>query len=68
MKYIHSLVHENINNGAAISYTTIEGVSDTAFTFGAEFEMPITEELSFGAELVSDGDISTKSIGLKYNL
>jgi hypothetical protein len=65
---IKNKIHENINIGAAISYTTIEGVSDTAFTFGAEFEMPITEELSFGAELVSDGDISTKSIGLKYNL
>jgi len=65
---IKNKIHKNINIGAEISYTTIEGVSDTAFTFGAEFEMPITEGLSLGAGLVSDGDISTKYIGLKYNL
>lgn len=65
---IKNKIHENINIEASIGHTTIEGVSDTAFNFGAEFEMPITEELSFGAELVSDGDVSTKSIGLKYNL
>ena len=61
-------INEYINIGAGVDYTTMEGVSDTTFDFGAEFEMPITKELSLGAAFASDGDVSTKSIGLKYNL
>ena len=65
---IKNKINEYINVGAGISYTTIEGESDTAFTFGAGFKMPIIYELSLDAALVSDGDVSTASIGIKYNL
>ena len=65
---IKNKINEYINIGAGISYVSMEGESDTEFNFGAEFEMPITKELYLGAEFVSDGDVSTKSIGLKYKL
>ena len=65
---IKNKINKYINIGAGINYITMEGESDTEFDFGAEFEMPITKELYLGAKFVSDGDVSTKSIGLKYNL
>ena len=61
-------INKYIDVGAGISYTTIEGESDTAFIYGADFEMPITEEFSLDAAFISDGDVSITSIGLKYNL